>query len=272
MDENLRRRLKYLEHLPVCTQFDVVELDFGPAPNGSDGLVSEEVLSLFHDELSMRQGTRQKRARAEQKREKQIFEFNERQLGKAMARSARISIESTKQFPSCGLSESYPDDPTPFGTSPVASDISSSPGSGGSVMSSWSKMVSTQPSSSHRWPTLGGGATSSISSAPSAPAPKLVQVTGSRMTATTSRTTGGWRQPTSSDIDEDETDEELIAARAPRFNNNLGRAIEAALEKKVSQPNQSTAASGSGSGAGSTAGKRKKNKKTLLFASGMNLN
>ncbi|XP_035916182.1 RING finger protein 10 [Anopheles stephensi] len=275
MDENLRRRLKYLEHLPVCTQFDVVELDFGPSADGGGRLVSDEVLSLFHDELSLRQRTRQKRARAEQKREKQIFEFNERQLGKAMARSARISIDSTKQFPSCGLSESYPDDSTPFsGTSPVASDISSSPGSGGSVLSSWSKMVSTQPSSSHRWPTLGGGASSSISSAPSAPAPKLVQVTGSRMTASTSRTAGGWRQPTSSDIDEDETDEELIAARAPRFNNNLGRAIEAALEKKVSQPNHQSAnaASGSGSGAGSAGGKRKKNKKTLLFASGMNLN
>uniref|UniRef100_A0A182SXP6 Uncharacterized protein n=1 Tax=Anopheles maculatus TaxID=74869 RepID=A0A182SXP6_9DIPT len=136
-------------------------------------------------------------------------------------------------------------------------------------------MVSTQPSSGQRWPTLGGGgASSSISSASSAPAPKLVQVTGSRMTATTSRTAaGGWRQPTSSDIDEDETDEDLIAARAPRFSNNLGRAIEAALEKKVSQPNQpsSSAASGSGSGGGSAAGKRKKNKKTLLFASGMNL-
>ncbi|XP_050078980.1 RING finger protein 10 [Anopheles maculipalpis] len=276
MDENLRRRLKYLEHLPVCTQFDVVELDFGPTANGNNGLVSEEVLSLFHDELSLRQRTRQKRARAEQKREKQIFEFNERQLGKAMARSARISIESTKQFPSCGLSESFPDDPTPFGTSPVASDISSSPGSSGSVVSSWSKMVSTQPSSSHRWPSLGGGgASSSMASANSAPAPKLVQVTGSRMTVTTSRTTGGWRQPASSDIDEDETDEELIAARAPRFNNNLGRAIEAALERKVSQPNHqssTTTASGSGSGPGQAAGKRKKNKKTLLFASGMNLN
>uniref|UniRef100_A0A182T9U3 E3 ubiquitin-protein ligase RNF10 n=1 Tax=Anopheles maculatus TaxID=74869 RepID=A0A182T9U3_9DIPT len=107
MDENLRRRLKYLEHLPVCTQFDVVELDFGTPADGRDGLVSEAVLSLFHDELSMRQRTRQKRARAEQKREKQIFEFNERQLGKAMARSARISIDSTKQFPSVRATLNY---------------------------------------------------------------------------------------------------------------------------------------------------------------------
>uniref|UniRef100_A0A182W7J2 E3 ubiquitin-protein ligase RNF10 n=1 Tax=Anopheles minimus TaxID=112268 RepID=A0A182W7J2_9DIPT len=276
MDENLRRRLKYLEHLPVCTQFDVVELDFGPT---ADGLVSEEILGLFHDELTMRHRTRQKRARAEQKREKQIFEFNERQLGKAMARSARISIESTKHFPSCGFSDSYPEEPTLFGTSPVASDISSSsPSSSGSVMSSWSKMVSTQPGGSNqRWPSLGGGpsASSTSSSARSSvPAPKLVQVTGSRMVATTSSASRtGWRQPASSDVDEDETDEELIAARAPQFNNNLGRAIEAALERKISHPQQSTSVAGSGgAGAASAAGKRKKNKKTLLFASGMNMN
>uniref|UniRef100_A0A182QED5 E3 ubiquitin-protein ligase RNF10 n=1 Tax=Anopheles farauti TaxID=69004 RepID=A0A182QED5_9DIPT len=268
MDDNLRRRLKYLEHLPVCTQFDVVELDFG-----AGGLVPDEVMGMFREELAMRQRTRAKRARAEQKREKQIFEFNERQLGKAMARSARISIESTKQFPSCGYSESYPEDPSPYGTSPAPSDISSSPGASSmSGMSSWSKMVSTsaRPSSSgQRWPSLGGGS-SSTANISMAPPQKLVQVTGSRMMAgptSSSYHRTGWRQP-SSDVDEDETDEEVIAARAPRFNNNLGRAIEAALEKK--------GGSGAG-GAGATAagnggGKRKKGKKTLLFASGMNMN
>ncbi|XP_053672767.1 RING finger protein 10 [Anopheles nili] len=264
MDENLRRRLKYLQHLPVCTQFDVVELDFGPS---SSELVSEEVLRQFHDELVSRNRTRQKRAKAEQKREKQIFEFNERQLGKAMARSARISIDSTKQFPSCGFSESYPDSMSSLGTSPVPSDVSSSPGSSVSAVSSWSKMVSTQPTSSQRWPSLGGGTSSSSV----VQAPKVVQVTGSRITPSTASSLrfGGWRQPTS-DIDEDETDEEAIAARAPRFNNNLGRAIEAALEKKGSLSNQCTV--GAGTATASTGGKRKKNKKTLLFASGMNLN
>uniref|UniRef100_A0A182NTI4 E3 ubiquitin-protein ligase RNF10 n=1 Tax=Anopheles dirus TaxID=7168 RepID=A0A182NTI4_9DIPT len=272
MDENLRRRLKYLEHLPVCTQFDVVELDFGA---GTGGLVPDEVLALFREELAGRQRTRAKRARAEQKREKQIFEFNERQLGKAMARSARISIESTKQFPSCGFSESYPEDPSPFGTSPVPSDISSSPGSSSmSGMSSWSKMVSNQPTTSgQRWPSLGGGPSSSaIGVTTVAPTQKLVQVTGSRMTATPTRSSyhrTGWRQP-SSDVDDDETDEEVIAARAPRFNNNLGSAIEAALERKGGV--SGSAAGGATATTSSGGGKRKKGKKTLLFASGMNMN
>uniref|UniRef100_A0A182J6B4 E3 ubiquitin-protein ligase RNF10 n=1 Tax=Anopheles atroparvus TaxID=41427 RepID=A0A182J6B4_ANOAO len=264
MDENLRRRLKYLQHLPVCTQFEVVELDFGPG-----GPVSGEVLTQFLDELAGRRRTRQKRERAEQKREKQIFEFNERQLGKAMARSARISINSTKQFPTCGTRDSY-EDPSPFGTSPAPSDVSSSPGSGTTGgQPSWSKMVATQPAASQRWPSLGGSAAASSSGA-SAPAPKVVQVTGSRMATTaggTSRAAGGWHTlPPMSD--EDENDEDVLAARAPLYANNLGRAIEAALEKKVGLPRGGEAPSATSAGGG----KRKKNKKTLLFASGMNLN
>lgn len=259
MDENLRRRLKYLQHLPVCTQFEVVELDF----DTEGELVSKAVWAQFQDELALRRRTRQRRERAEQKREKQIFEFNERQLGKAMARSARISIESTKQFPTCGMSDSY-EDPSAFGTSPVPSDVSSSPGSSTSGVSSWSKMVATQPSGSQRWPSLGSGASgSSSSSSASVPAPKVVQVTGSR---------GGWHTLTPmSDVEEDENDDDVLAARAPRFNNNLGRAIEAALEKKVLFPGRASGAVGE-TAATNGGGKRKKYKKTLLFASGMNLN
>ncbi|XP_058125982.1 E3 ubiquitin-protein ligase RNF10 [Anopheles ziemanni] len=262
MDENLRRRLKYLQHLPVCTQFEVVELDFGAQ---SDGPVSGEVLAQFQDELTSRRRTRQKRERAEQKREKQIFEFNERQLGKAMARSARISINSTKQFPTCGTNESY-EEPSPLGSSPVPSDISSSSGSSTNTgLPSWSKMVSTQaPTNNQRWPTLGGAAAgpSTVTSAQ-----KVVQVTGSRMTSTagTSRGAAWHTLAPMSDVDEDENDEDVLAARAPRFNNNLGRAIEAALEK-VSLPRATEGSATNGGG-----GKRKKNKKTLLFASGMNL-
>ncbi|KFB49618.1 AGAP007954-PA-like protein [Anopheles sinensis] len=265
MDENLRRRLKYLQHLPVCTQFEVVELDFG-AQAGDDGPVSGEVLAQFADELASRRRTRQKRERAEQKREKQIFEFNERQLGKAMARSARISINSTKQFPTCGTNESY-EEPSPLGTSPAPSDISTSSSSSTTTgLPSWSKMVSTQaPANNQRWPSLGSAAAAGPSTA--VPAPKVVQVTGSRMTATAPVTSrgGAWHTlAPMSDVDEDENDEDVLAARAPRFNNNLGRAIEAALEK-VSLPRATEGASTNGGG------KRKKNKKTLLFASGMNL-
>lgn len=49
--------------------------------------------------MNDRRKDRQKRARAERIRERQIFEFNERQLGKSLARSAKINIDSNKHFP-----------------------------------------------------------------------------------------------------------------------------------------------------------------------------
>uniref|UniRef100_T1E8F9 E3 ubiquitin-protein ligase RNF10 n=1 Tax=Anopheles aquasalis TaxID=42839 RepID=T1E8F9_ANOAQ len=294
MDETLRRRLKYLQHLPVCTQFEVVELDFGLPTAGTDeaAIVSTEVLAAFNDELSIRRRNRERREREERKREKKIFEFNERQLGKAMARSARISIDSTKHFPMCGSADSYDATPSLSGTSPGArSDISSSPpGTSAPGLSSWSKMVATQPASSsqqqhQRWPALG-----SQSASVPVPTQKVTQVTGSRMTVTSVSTRTGWNHlPVSEDDEED--NEDTLAARAPRFNNSLGSAIEAALEKASSkqkqhkkpgnviknqqvQDLQPAADNGGGRAAagGGGAGKRKKGKKILLVASGVNLN
>lgn len=58
------------------------------------------VIMVVPGEVDRRRKDRQKRARAERIRERQIFEFNERQLGKSMARSAKINIDSNKHFPS----------------------------------------------------------------------------------------------------------------------------------------------------------------------------
>lgn len=265
MSEDLRKRLKYLQHLPVCTQFEVVEVEFEP------GTISAEVLAQFKDEMNDRRKNRQKRARAERIREKQIFEFNERQLGKSLARSAKIPIDSNKHFPSCGSVESYDFSMEPtLGTN---SDHSASPGSS-SAGPSWSKMLST----SSRWPSLGASASSSNAYGPlaSVPAPKLLQVTGSKMSAAPSLERRR-RFSGSSDYEDNDADAELLeSARAPEFRNDLSFAIEAALGS-VSLGQSGGGASGGKakkdpvSGA-SAASKKKKNKKTLLFASGMNLN
>lgn len=63
------------------------------------------LICVVADEVSHRRKDRQKRARAERIRERQIFEFNERQLGKSLARSAKINIDSTKHFPSVSRNE-----------------------------------------------------------------------------------------------------------------------------------------------------------------------
>lgn len=272
MSEDLRKRLKYLQHLPVCTQFEVVEIEFEP------GTISPEVAAQFKDELNDRKKNRQKRARAERIREKQIFEFNERQLGKSLARSAKIPIDSNKHFPSCGSVESYDFSMKPtLGTS-SGTDLSMSPGTSAGAGPSWSKMLSTSSAAS-RWPTLGGGSSSNSNAyGPLAtPAPKLLQVTGSKISA--SVTAGARARRISGSDYEDNCDEELLeSARAPEFRNDLSFAIEAALGS-VSLGGQSAGGKAKNgnpvnvaAGGGGAANKKKKNKKTLLFASGMNLN
>lgn len=93
MSEVLRKRLKYLQHLPVTSQFEVVEIGLDHA------VLSDDVWAKFGEELAQRQKMRQHRAKVERKREKQIDEVNDRQIGKIIARSANIDVTSERQFP-----------------------------------------------------------------------------------------------------------------------------------------------------------------------------
>ncbi|XP_058456022.1 E3 ubiquitin-protein ligase RNF10 isoform X2 [Malaya genurostris] len=264
MSDDLRKRLKYLQHLPVCTSFEVVEIEF------ENGIISSDIMAKFKDEVSSRRKNRQKRAHAERIRERKILEFNERQLGKSLARSAKIPINSTKHFPSCGDSGTDISQDPPIGFSPPTTDMSASP-SLTNAGPSWSKMLGTSsPSSS--WPSLPSGGTQAIST------PKLIQVTGSKMTISVSNQLPKLRFPSESDCEDNI--EEHYANRASHFGQDFSCAIGAALERvtlncehddteepcssksKVSMFNNGNTVSGT---------KKKKNKKTLLFASGMNL-
>lgn len=104
-----------------------------------------------------------------------------------------------------------------------------------------------------------------------APPPKMIQVTGSKMTTTP--TLNKHRFGSESDYEENYDMEE---ARAPEPRNNLASAIGAALEKVSLNYDVSLSEGGAqkqkGTVANNTGAKKKKNKKTLLFASGMNLN
>lgn len=97
MTEELRKRLKYLQHLPVTCQFEVVEVQF-EAPT-----ISHEVLSKFNDELMQRKKNRQRRAREERKREKHIDRENERRIGKIIRTAVNIDVTSDQQFPIVGF-------------------------------------------------------------------------------------------------------------------------------------------------------------------------
>lgn len=93
MSEDLRKRLKYLQHLPVSCHFEVVEIQLGRS------IVSAEVLAKFKEELLMRQKTRERRAHEEKKREKHIDRVNERQMGMMIRSTANIDVTSDQQFP-----------------------------------------------------------------------------------------------------------------------------------------------------------------------------
>lgn len=93
MSEDLRKRLKYLQHLPVSCHFEVVEIQLDRS------IVSAEVLAKFKEELLMRQKTRERRAHEERKREKHIDRVNERQIGMMIRSSANIDVTSDQQFP-----------------------------------------------------------------------------------------------------------------------------------------------------------------------------
>lgn len=94
MVDELRKRLKYLQHLPVTCQFDVVEIDFE-----TTDIMSDEIKMKFKDELAQRQKNRQRRAREEHKREKHIDRENERRIGKIIRSAVNIDVTSDQQFP-----------------------------------------------------------------------------------------------------------------------------------------------------------------------------
>lgn len=94
MTEELRKRLKYLQHLPVTCQFDVVEIELS-----SPAIISEAITSEFKDELKQREKKREKRAREEHKRESHINRENDRRIGKIIQSVANIDVSSVYEFP-----------------------------------------------------------------------------------------------------------------------------------------------------------------------------
>merc|ERR1719208_491198 len=99
MTTDLRDRLRYLRHLPVCTAFEVAELDI------SD-MVSRATLGQYAGQLEERHRRRGKRAREEKRREKKIHLEERRLMGRYPSPMARI--ESRYHYPEVGQVEEFP--------------------------------------------------------------------------------------------------------------------------------------------------------------------
>lgn len=121
LTEDLRRRLRYLCHLPLTCQFEVAEIELKPP------IVSEEVLFSFRgnfiirsvlyfhfkinysimdiliyiidfiDQLALRHKRRQQREREERKREKKITEEENKRMGRYP--TPIVHIDSQRHFP-----------------------------------------------------------------------------------------------------------------------------------------------------------------------------
>lgn len=101
MTEELRKRLRYLQHLPVTCQFEVAEIELRMP------LISQDTVDRFKDQLASRERRRMKRAHEEQRRAKRIAQVECKQYGHSSYASSyapHLFIESHFQFPECGLS------------------------------------------------------------------------------------------------------------------------------------------------------------------------
>ncbi|ALC44088.1 CG12099, partial [Drosophila busckii] len=118
MDEEHRRKFTCLGHLPLTCQFSVVEVELQPPT------ISNSILKLFKSDVLNRKKERQRREREELKREQQINEINDRQMGKLIASAANLNLSSAHEFPTCGFEE---DLPAPRGALPVTIQQSNVP-------------------------------------------------------------------------------------------------------------------------------------------------
>ncbi|RZC34088.1 RING finger protein 10, partial [Asbolus verrucosus] len=171
MTEELRKRLRYLQHLPVTCQFEVAEIQL------KRSVVAKETLEHFHEQIEVRRKRRQRRAREEKKREKQIAAEENRLMG--IYPVPNLHIESQAQFPyfeARTRTESECTQP-----SEGSSEISTPPNSltrenehAGPSFAKLQMLASAKKPEIAKWPTL---------KTPTTPT-KLINVTGQKTTST----------------------------------------------------------------------------------------
>ncbi|XP_069034571.1 E3 ubiquitin-protein ligase RNF10 [Embiotoca jacksoni] len=100
--EDIRRRHRYLAHLPLTCEFSICELALQPP------ILSKETLDTFADDLEKRKRLRQKKVRDEKRREKRIEIEENKKQGKYP--EVHIGLENLQNFPAFG--------PPPLNSSP----------------------------------------------------------------------------------------------------------------------------------------------------------
>ncbi|XP_075071139.1 E3 ubiquitin-protein ligase RNF10 isoform X2 [Mixophyes fleayi] len=118
VSEDVRRRHRYLCHLPLTCEFSICEMALGPPA------VSQETLAYFADEVEKRKRLRQRKARDERRREKRIEIEENKKQGKYP--EVHIALENFQQFPAVS-STTEPTLPGPLSLMSAADTQSLSP-------------------------------------------------------------------------------------------------------------------------------------------------
>lgn len=259
MTGELRKRLRYMMHIPITCQFEVVEIELLPP------LVSHDVAIAFHDQIEMRKKRRFKLAKAEKRREKKIEEHERKQFGRGP--TPNLHIESHYDFPEYGeFNQSKPPGFNELDKVSEASSRSVSPSRDETYVvpnldvgipqfsdvsqeecgMSFAKMLregKTLMSTTSAWPTVGE--------------------MGLAKDVAGGSTGGSWVQPRrqrqASVTVSGESDCENYAMSPPvRSSFNIAEALEAASKMEKDKETSTT-----------TSGKKKKKKPKVLFATGL---
>uniref|UniRef100_A0A8C5DDU2 E3 ubiquitin-protein ligase RNF10 n=1 Tax=Gouania willdenowi TaxID=441366 RepID=A0A8C5DDU2_GOUWI len=228
--EEIRRRHRYLAHLPLTCEFSICELALQPP------ILSKETLDTFSDDLEKRKRLRQKKAREEKRREKRIEIEENKKQGKYP--EVHIGLENLHHFPAFGS----PHESSP----PIQPDFTFAP----------SSLLSSSPSDGMRFPAL------------NVPSPVVGSVEeeshcmsfAQMLKDGKARVDGGTRITPKKDSDGESDGSDRVPV--PSFQNSFSQAFEKALlqlDTGPASPPQTVVESG----------KKKKKKQKLLFSTSM---
>jgi len=240
MTEDLRRRLRYLGHLPLTCEFYVAELVLKPP------VVSQDTLREFQGETERRRRLRQKKSREEKRHVKKIQDEENRKMGRFPG--ARLNLSSMNQFPDFSSNDAAPSpEPsvvsstgsTPFGSPPdeavIAScSMGSSPMEDGAQNSSvsFAQMLRAGKAKPEAWPKVSPG---------------------------TSALGGGPAAKVAAGSDESDNEDRVPV---PTYQSSFGEAIQQMLDKYQGDKDEKEQQNQGGK-------KKKKQKKLLLFTTSM---
>ena len=237
LTEDLRRRVRYLCHLPLTSQFEVAEIELKPPT------VSEEVLSSFHDQIALRHKRRQQQEREERKREKKITEEENKRMGKYP--TPVVHIDSQRHFPQWQPDLLFSEDSVTSPQESTTSSVASSPS-----LSTFDEIVASRQADNtthEQGPSFA----------------QMLRNTGTRKPQVawpSVRSTQGKSYSSMAQSSSKDTEEEDYASVPSYSQSFLGDALQAALEQtKLSRSSMD----------GGGKKKKKKGKSTVLFANTM---